>query len=43
MSEIKLGLHFMVPDLMYQFQIGCFRGTSVIERKSNAGHTHRHE
>jgi hypothetical protein len=24
--EIKFGLHFMVPDLVYKFQVICLKG-----------------
>jgi hypothetical protein len=26
-SEIELGLPFMVPDIMYKFQMICLKGT----------------
>ena len=32
-SEIELGLSFMVPDLVYKFQMICLRVISVIEQK----------
>ena len=38
-SKIKHGLPFMVPDLVYKFQLICPRGSSGIEQKSNAGRT----
>ena len=37
-SEIKPSLYFMVPELVYKFQMIFFRGTKVIELKTNAGH-----
>ena len=42
MSKIKLGTPFMVPDLVYKFQMICLRGTYVIEQKPNVGHTDWH-
>jgi len=36
-SEIKLGLSFLVPDLVHEFQMICIKETLVIERKPNAG------
>ena len=32
-SEIKLGLPFMVPNLVYKFQMICLWGTYVIKRQ----------
>jgi hypothetical protein len=34
-SEIKLGLAFMVPHLVYKLQVICLRGTYGIEWKPN--------
>ena len=36
-SEIKLGLPFMVPNLVYKFQMICLWGTYVIKRQPNMG------
>jgi len=41
-SKIELGLPFIVTDLVYIFQMTCFGGTQIIERKPNAGNTERH-
>ena len=35
-SEFKLGLTFMITDLVCQIQMICLRETKVIELKSNA-------
>jgi len=37
-SNINLDLPFMVPDLVYKFQMICLRGTYITEWKPNAGH-----
>jgi hypothetical protein len=39
---IKLGLPITVPDLVYQFQMICLRGTQVIELKPNVGRMYIH-
>ena len=36
-SKIKLGLPFMVPNLVYKFQMICLWGTYVIKRQPNMG------
>ena len=36
--KINLGLPFMVPDLVYKFEIISFRGTKVTEQKPKQGH-----
>ena len=38
-SKIKLGLPFMVTDLVYKFQMICLQGKKLIERKPNVEHT----
>ena len=29
-SKIELNLHFMFPDILYKFQMICFKGTEII-------------
>ena len=41
MSEIKLGLSFMVDDLVNKFQIICSRGTYIVEQTPNTEHVYR--
>lgn len=38
-SDIKLGIPFIVPDLVNKFERSCFRETYVIEWKSKVGWT----
>jgi len=39
MGKIALALSFMVPELVYKFQIICLWRTQVIELKPNVGRT----
>lgn len=41
MSEIKLGLSFMVDDFVNKFQIICLKGTYIVEQTPNTEHVYR--